>query len=122
LFESGVWHDKPGSERAKIMWRIADLMDQRASDVAELDSLNTGMPLAQAQLIVPTCAEFFRYYAGWCTKVDGNAHDVRMTGGISGTYANMHAYGRRRSGRSFSVLRMGKRRDCTRASFGRTEQ
>jgi len=52
-------------------------MDQRASDVAELDSLNTGMPLAQAQMIVPTCAEFFRYYAGWCTKVEA----TRMTCG-----------------------------------------
>ncbi|WP_067676292.1 aldehyde dehydrogenase family protein [Nocardia miyunensis] len=91
-FESGVWHGLPGRERAKIMWRIADLMDERAEELAQLDSLNTGMPLAQARMIVPTCAEFFRYYAGWCTKVNGTAHDVQMTGGISGAYANMHAY------------------------------
>ncbi|MEV4241480.1 MULTISPECIES: aldehyde dehydrogenase family protein [Nocardia] len=91
-FESGVWHGLPGRERAKIMWRIADLMDQYADDLAELDSLNTGMPLAQAKMIVPTCAEFFRYYAGWCTKINGTAHEVQMTGGISGAYADMHAY------------------------------
>ena len=91
-FESGVWHAMPGRERAKIMWRIADLMDHYAEDLAQLDSLNTGMPLAQAQMIVPTCAEFFRYYAGWCTKVNGTAHEVQMTGGISGAYADMHAY------------------------------
>jgi acyl-CoA reductase-like NAD-dependent aldehyde dehydrogenase len=91
-FESGVWHGLPGRERAKIMWRIADLMDQHADDLAELDSLNTGMPLAQARMIVPTCAEFFRYYAGWCTKVNGTAHEVQMTGGVSGAYADMHAY------------------------------
>ncbi|WP_067888054.1 aldehyde dehydrogenase family protein [Nocardia vaccinii] len=91
-FESGVWHTMPGRERAKIMWRIADLMDHYAEDLAQLDSLNTGMPLAQAQMIVPTCAEFFRYYAGWCTKVNGTAHEVQMTGGVSGAYADMHAY------------------------------
>jgi acyl-CoA reductase-like NAD-dependent aldehyde dehydrogenase len=91
-FESGGWHGLPGRERAKIMWRVADLMDQHADDLAELDSLNTGMPLAQARMIIPTCAEFFRYYAGWCTKVNGTAHEVQMTGGVSGAYADMHAY------------------------------
>jgi acyl-CoA reductase-like NAD-dependent aldehyde dehydrogenase len=45
-----------------------------ANDLAELDSVNTGMPLAQRQMIVPTCGEFFRYYARWCTKVNGTAH------------------------------------------------
>ena len=94
-YESGVWTDLPARERAKIMWRIADLMDAHAQELAELDSLNTGMPLAQAQMIVPTCAEFFRYYAGWCTKVNGSAYDVQMQGGVSGSYADMHAYTRK---------------------------
>ncbi|MEZ0364960.1 aldehyde dehydrogenase [Mycobacterium sp. pUA109] len=94
-FESGVWHGLPARERAKVMWRIADLMDQHADELAGLDSLNTGMPMAQANMIVPTCAEFFRYYAGWCTKLNGNAYEVQMEGGVSGTYANMHAYTRK---------------------------
>ncbi len=34
----------------------------------------------------------FRYYAGWCTKVEGIAHDVQQTGGITGAFSNMHAY------------------------------
>ncbi|WP_067690364.1 aldehyde dehydrogenase family protein [Nocardia jejuensis] len=91
-FRSGVWNGLPGRERAKIMWRIADLMDQHLDELAELDSLNTGMPLAQAKMIVPTCAEFFRYYAGWCTKLNGTAHEVQMQGGVSGAFAEMHAY------------------------------
>ena len=91
-YESGVWTDLPARERAKVLWRIADLMDEHAQELAELDSLNTGMPLAQAQMIVPTCAEFFRYYAGWCTKVNGNAYEVQMEGGVSGSHATMHAY------------------------------
>src|ERR1700753_1000382 len=91
-FESGVWSQLPGRERAKIMWRIADLIDQHADEFAELDSLNTGMPLMQAQLQIPTCAEFFRYYAGWCTKLNGSAYDVKTSGIASDTYVDMHAY------------------------------
>jgi acyl-CoA reductase-like NAD-dependent aldehyde dehydrogenase len=91
-FQAGAWVGLPGRERAKIMWRIADLIEERAEEFAELDSLNTGMPLMQAQLIVPTCAEFFRYYAGWCTKVNGNAYDVKTSGIASDTYVDMHAY------------------------------
>ncbi|MBB5916077.1 aldehyde dehydrogenase (NAD+) [Nocardia transvalensis] len=91
-FEAGVWRGLPARERAKVLWRIADLMDQHAEEFAELDSLNTGMPMAQARMIVPTCAEFFRYYAGWCTKVNGNAYEVQMEGGVSGSFAEMHAY------------------------------
>src|SRR3979490_741711 len=42
-FESGVWRDKPRSERAKILWRVGELIDQNAELLAELESLNAGM-------------------------------------------------------------------------------
>ncbi|WAC54177.1 aldehyde dehydrogenase family protein [Gordonia sp. SL306] len=91
-FESGSWSELPGSERAKIMWRIADRIDERADELAALDSLNTGMNYDQARSIMGTSAEIFRYYGGWCTKLNGIAHDVQQTGGITGAYSNMHAY------------------------------
>jgi acyl-CoA reductase-like NAD-dependent aldehyde dehydrogenase len=91
-YEAGVWAGLPGRERAKVMWRIADLIEEHAEDLAQLDSLNTGMPLMQAQLVVPTCAEFFRYYAGWCSKVSGDAYDVKTSGIASDKYVDMHAY------------------------------
>jgi aldehyde dehydrogenase (NAD+) len=91
-FEAGVWSELPGRERAKIMWRIADLIEENAEELAQLDSLNTGMPLMQAQLVVPTCAEFFRYYAGWCSKISGNAYDIKTSGIASDTYVSQHAY------------------------------
>ncbi|MFW0786775.1 aldehyde dehydrogenase family protein [Gordonia sp. CPCC 206044] len=94
-FDAGVWVGMSDRDRAKVLWRIGDLIDKYADDIAQLDSLNTGMPLAQAQMIVPTCAEFFRYYAGWCTKMNGTAHDVQMAGGVSGAHANMQAYTRK---------------------------
>ena len=91
-FVSGVWSAIPGSERAKVLWRVADLIDQHAEELAQIDSANTGMPYMQAFMIMSTSAETFRYYAGWCTKVNGIAHDVQQTGGIAGMFTNMHAY------------------------------
>lgn len=91
-FDKGAWRMLPGNERAKVLWRVADLIDRHADELAQIDSLNTGMPYKQAQTIVSTSAETFRYYAGWCTKLNGIAHDVQQTGGITGAYSNMHAY------------------------------
>ncbi|MFN8229027.1 MAG: aldehyde dehydrogenase family protein [Mycobacterium sp.] len=91
-FDSGVWHQKPGSERAKVLGRVADLIDEHADELADIDSRNTGMPLMQARAIMGTSAEIFRYYAGWCTKLNGIAHDVQQTGGITGVDSNMHGY------------------------------
>jgi acyl-CoA reductase-like NAD-dependent aldehyde dehydrogenase len=91
-FESGVWSWLPGRERAKVIWRIADLIDEHADEFAQLDSLNTGMPLMQATLQMSTCSEFFRYYAGWCSKLNGVAYDVKTDGIASDAYVNMHAY------------------------------
>ncbi|MEB3049954.1 aldehyde dehydrogenase family protein, partial [Mycolicibacter sp. MYC123] len=91
-YESGVWTDLPGRKRAKALWRLGDLIDEHAAEFAELESLDAGMPPAQAEMIVSTCAEFFRYYAGWCTKITGSSYQVQMEGGVNSTHANFHAY------------------------------
>src|ERR1700747_934126 len=90
-FESGVWRDKPPSERAKILWRVGELIDQNAELLAELESLNAGMTPMQARATVAVSSEFFRYYAGWCTKIEGIAADVH-TGGLTGIGSHQHAY------------------------------
>jgi aldehyde dehydrogenase (NAD+) len=89
--ESGVWRGKPPSERAKILWRIGELIDENAAELAELESLNAGMVPMQAQATVTVSSEFFRYYAGWCTKIEGIAADVH-TGGLTGIESHQHAY------------------------------
>ncbi len=91
-YQSGAWTDLPARQRAKVLWRLADLIDEHAGQFAELESLDAGMPPAQAEMIVSTCAEFYRYYAGWCTKLNGSSYQVQMEGGVNSTYANMHAY------------------------------
>lgn len=89
--ESGVWKGLPASERAKVLWRVADLIDENAEELAELESLNAGMTPLQAEGTVTVSSEFFRYYAGWCTKIEGIAADVH-SGGLRGIDSRYHAY------------------------------
>src|SRR6201990_1027167 len=89
--ESGGWSGLPDYDRAKVLWRVADLIDENAEILAELESLNAGIPPAQAQIITKVGSEWFRYYAGWCTKIDGIARDVN-TGGLTGVDSHMHTY------------------------------
>ncbi|WP_375486587.1 aldehyde dehydrogenase family protein [uncultured Mycobacterium sp.] len=90
-FESGVWRDLPDSERAKVLWRAGELIDQNAEELAELESLNAGMTPLQAQGTWAVSAEFFRYYARWCTKIEGIAADLH-TGGLTGIDVRQHDY------------------------------
>jgi aldehyde dehydrogenase (NAD+) len=89
--ESGVWSGLPDYERAKVLWRVADLIDQNSKLLAELEMLNGGMYPAQAEMQVKVGSEWFRYYAGWCTKIDGIARDVN-TGGLTGIDSHLHTY------------------------------
>src|ERR1700739_3030630 len=89
--ESGVCSGLPDYDRAKVLWRPADLIDETAELLAELEMLNAGMYPAQAKMQVAVGSEWFRYYAGWCTKIDGIARDVN-TGGLTGVDSHMHTY------------------------------
>ena len=91
-YEAGVWSGLPGRERAKIMWRIGELIDQHATDFGAIDSANTGMSRAQSNSLASKCSEFFRYYAGWCSKINGTAYDVKTRALGSDGLVDMHAY------------------------------
>ncbi|MEB3068190.1 aldehyde dehydrogenase family protein [[Mycobacterium] vasticus] len=89
--ESGVWSNMADYDRARVLWKIADLIDENAEVLAELESVNAGIPASQAAIITKVGSEWFRYYAGWCTKIDGIARDVN-TGGLTGIESHQHVY------------------------------
>jgi phenylacetaldehyde dehydrogenase len=91
-FNAGAWREKPGSERAKVLWRIADLIERDVDELAAIDSRNVGMSPTQAHNIVLAGAEMVRYFSGWCTKIHGQAVDIKMAGGITGQSASLHGY------------------------------
>ncbi|MDW5593448.1 aldehyde dehydrogenase family protein [Conexibacter stalactiti] len=67
-----TWSTASPSERGKILWRTADLLEEHADELALLESLDNGKPLTAARHVdVPAAAEVLRYYAGWATKICG---------------------------------------------------
>ena len=59
------------------MWRVGDLIDQHADELAELESRNQGMPLSGARAqTIPEVARCFRYFAGWIERLDGRSARV----------------------------------------------
>ena len=67
----------PGAQRARILWRVADLIEEHADELARLETRDQGQPLSiSAGFSVPMAAEVFRYYAGWCTKIESTAGPV----------------------------------------------
>lgn len=65
-----VWSRMAGAERAKYLFRIARLVQERARELAVLESLDTGRPIrASRDTLVPAAAAHFFYHAGWADKL-----------------------------------------------------
>ncbi|WP_329577559.1 aldehyde dehydrogenase family protein [Streptomyces sp. NBC_01361] len=75
-FEEGRWRGMSGPDRGAVLWRVGDLMRERADDLARLESLNLGLPVGQAKSMVLEAAAQFRYYAGWADKIHGRTIDL----------------------------------------------
>ncbi len=66
-----VWSRMPGRERAKYLYRIARIIQERSRELAVLESLDNGKPIKESRDVdVPTVAAHFFYYAGWADKLD----------------------------------------------------
>jgi aldehyde dehydrogenase (NAD+) len=69
-FENG-WSALPGSERAKYLFRIARILQERSREFAVLESLNGGKPIRESRDVdLPLSAAHFFYYAGWADKLE----------------------------------------------------
>jgi aldehyde dehydrogenase (NAD+) len=69
-FENG-WSSLAGAERAKYLFRIARILQERAREFAVLESLNGGKPIRESRDVdIPLAAAHFFYYAGWADKLE----------------------------------------------------
>ncbi|MRH88463.1 aldehyde dehydrogenase family protein [Nocardia sp. SYP-A9097] len=76
-----AWAELTPAARAKLLWRIGDLIDEHADELAALETADQGQPLAIARAVsVAGAAEHFRYYAGWVTKIEGESVPVSFPG------------------------------------------
>ena len=89
-FESGPWPNLTPSERGKMIWKIGDLILENLDELAELESIDNGKPMAVAQVAdVPLSADLFHYMAGWATKIEGNTIPISVPYAPGTSY---HAY------------------------------
>jgi len=78
-YEHGPWSRLSGEERGHLLWKVADLIEAHANELAELDTLDNGKPLRVARRgDLPSAARHFRYYAGLAGKIEGSTIPVSM--------------------------------------------
>ncbi len=71
-FERGPWRKTLASERGRLLHRLADLIEKHADELAALESLDNGKPLAVAKAVdVAATVGCYRYFAGWADKIHG---------------------------------------------------
>ena len=71
-FDAGIWATMTPATRSKLVWKLADLLEQNADELAELESLDNGKPVTDARWgDVAFSYELLRYMAGWSTKISG---------------------------------------------------
>jgi phenylacetaldehyde dehydrogenase len=78
-FETGRWSQLTASERGRLIWKLADLLEENIEEFATLESLDNGKPLTVARAAdVPLAVDLFRYFAGWATKIEGNTIPISV--------------------------------------------
>ena len=74
-FEDGKWASMGPHQRTRYLLKLADVIEQHADELAELESLDNGKPLSQARTIdIAGAAGVLRYFAGWPTKIYGETN------------------------------------------------
>jgi len=82
-FDEGPWSKMNASERSRLMYKLADLMEANCEELAQIETLDNGKPIREtSNADIPLSIEHMRYYAGWSTKIVG------QTIPVNGSYFN----------------------------------
>ena len=73
-----------------MLWRLADLLEARLEEFAQLEALDNGKPLKVARVAdVPLAVDMFRYMAGWATKIEGTTIPISVLPAPVGAISNV---------------------------------
>src|SRR5262245_42722530 len=77
-FDSGSWRKTDARDRGRLMNKLADLIEEHIDELAELETLDNGKPIAESRNgDLPLVIDCLRYYAGWADKIHGQTIPVR---------------------------------------------
>jgi acyl-CoA reductase-like NAD-dependent aldehyde dehydrogenase len=72
------WQKMKPRDRAKVMWRLADILSKRAEEIGRIETLDNGKPIFESQFVdTPAAAECLYYFAGWSGKVTGETIPIQ---------------------------------------------
>jgi aldehyde dehydrogenase (NAD+) len=75
--DSGPWGRTDAADRGRLLYRLADLFEKDAEELAALESLNGGKTIRDARGDLQGVVNTLRYYAGWADKIEGRTVPVR---------------------------------------------
>jgi acyl-CoA reductase-like NAD-dependent aldehyde dehydrogenase len=76
-FDHKSWRAMPARERSRLLWKLGDLIMANADELAMIETMDNGKPIFESRNVdIPAAAETFYYYAGWCTKIEGETLPV----------------------------------------------
>src|SRR2546422_7477587 len=75
-FDEGPWRDATAQDRGRILLKLAAIVRERAAELAELESRNSGKPIVEAEFDMADVATCFEYYGGLATKIHGEVLPV----------------------------------------------
>ncbi|PLR76666.1 betaine-aldehyde dehydrogenase [Bacillus sp. V3-13] len=76
-FDEGPWSKMSTAKRSRLMYKLADLMEEHKEELAQLETLDNGKPIRETSAAdIPLAIEHMRYYAGWSTKIVGQTIPV----------------------------------------------
>lgn len=77
-FDHGIWSRMGTAERSRLIYKLADLIEEHKVELAQLETLDNGKPIREtSNADIPLAIEHFRYFAGWTTKIVGQTIPVQ---------------------------------------------
>lgn len=90
-FDGGDWRRATPQERGQVLFKLAAIVRARSTELAEIETRNSGKPITEAELDIGDMAGCFEYYGGLATKIHGDVVPLsfRSSRCIS-TWTNSH--------------------------------
>ncbi|MDZ4658843.1 MAG: aldehyde dehydrogenase family protein [Bythopirellula sp.] len=77
-FDGGEWSKMDARDRGRLMYKLADLLEAEADELAALETLDNGKPIRDSRAAdIPLVIDCIRYYAGWADKIHGSTIPIR---------------------------------------------
>jgi aldehyde dehydrogenase (NAD+) len=77
-FDNGPWRKMDARDRGALIYKLAELIEEEAEELAALETLDNGKPISESRAAdIPLVVDCLKYYAGWADKIQGKTIPIR---------------------------------------------